>query len=490
MTTQGEELTKIIGHENVVDDLETLEAYAKDMSFVPSIRPKYVARPNNAEEVQAIVKWANRTATPLVPVSSGGPHFRGDTVPSIGGAVIVDLNRMKRIIWISGRQGTAIVEPGVTFGELQKEVAKEGLRLNIPLLPRSSKSVLASLLEREPVTMPKFQWEDGDPLGATEVVWANGDLFRTGAGAVFGGTLEDAIASKSAINWPKGPCATDYAKLIQGAQGTMGIVTWASVRCERAPSLQEPFLIGSSNLEHLSEFVYWLLRRRLAEECLVLNNANIAAILAKKWPDEYISLRDTLPPWVFLFSLNGYEYFPEERIAYQSEDMLDIAQRVSVEPVKSIDGLTAHELLKLLSRPSDEPYWKLRYKGAYQDIFFLTTLGKVSELVDVMYQAAGRHGYPVNDIGVYLQPTVQGCSWHCEFNLFFDPNKSSEVSRVKQLFMDASDTLMARGAYFSRPYGVWADMVYRRDAETTTLLRKVKSIFDPSNIMNPGKLCF
>lgn len=127
--TRKQELTEIVGSKNVIDDPETLQAYSRDMSFVPSVRPAYVVKPKNGNEIQAIVKWANQTATPLVPVSSGGPHFRGDTVPSTGGAVIVNLSRMKRIMWISGRQGTAMVEPGVTFSELQKEVAKKGLRL-------------------------------------------------------------------------------------------------------------------------------------------------------------------------------------------------------------------------------------------------------------------------------------------------------------------------------------------------------------------------
>ncbi len=490
MAAKKEELIEIIGIENVIDDPETLGAYSKDISFVPSVKPICVVKPKDGNEVQAIVKWANQTATPLVPVSSGGPHFRGDTVPSTGGAVIVDLSRMKRIVWVSGRQGTAIVEPGVTFGELQKEVSKEGLRLNMPLLPRSSKAVVGSLLEREPVTMPKFHWEDGDPLGGTEVIWGSGDLFQTGGLAVVGGTLQDAIESGAALNWPKGRYSTDYYKVIQGSQGTMGIVTLASTRCERAPSLQEPFLVGSPSLARLSELTYWLVRRRLVEECLVLNNSNLAAMLAQNWPDQYISLRDTLPPWVLFFSINGYEYFPEERVAWQSEDAMDIAKQVGVEPVKAINGVTASELLELLFQPSDEPYWKLSYKGACQDIFFLTTHEKVSELVDVMYDVAGQFGYPAADIGVYLQPTVQGCSWHCEFNLFYDLNKPYEVDRVRQLLINSSEALIARGAYFSRPYGSWADMVYSRDAESTVGLRKVKKIFDPNDVMNPGKLCF
>ena len=45
-------------------------------------------------------------------------------------------------------------------------------------------------------------------------------------------------------------------------------------------------------------------------------------------------------------------------------------------------------------------------------------------------------------------------------------------------------------AYFSRPYGIWADMVYNSDARTTTVTQKIKQIFDPNNVMNPGKLCF
>ena len=59
-------------------------------------KPKFVANPKNADEVHNIVKWANNTNTPLVPVSSGPPRFYGDTVPSVGGAVIVDLAMMKR----------------------------------------------------------------------------------------------------------------------------------------------------------------------------------------------------------------------------------------------------------------------------------------------------------------------------------------------------------------------------------------------------------
>jgi FAD/FMN-containing dehydrogenase len=62
--------------------------------------------------------------------------------------------------------------------------------------------------------------------------------------------------------------------------------------------------------------------------------------------------------------------------------------------------------------------------------------------------------------------------------------------RARELFRDASHRLLWQGAFFSRPYGIWADMVYNADARTMLATRKVKEIFDPNNVMNPGKLCF
>ena len=141
------ELIEIVGNENVLDSPETLEEYFRDMSFVHPVRPRCMVKPKDADEVQKLVRWANETLTPLVPMSSGAPHFRGDTVPSAGGAIIVDLSRMQKIVRIDARNRIALIEPGVTFDELIPQLEKEGLRLNMPLLPRRSKSVAASLLE-------------------------------------------------------------------------------------------------------------------------------------------------------------------------------------------------------------------------------------------------------------------------------------------------------------------------------------------------------
>ena len=195
---------KIVGAGNVSYEQAALDAYSSDMSFVNAVRPVCVVKPKNAEQIQKIVKLANDTTTPLVPVSSGPPHFRGDTVPGIGGAVIVDLSGMKKIVFVDRARRVAMVEPGVTFGELIPAAEKEGLRLNMPLLPRKSKTVVGSMLEREPVILPKYQWDISDPLACVGIVFGTGDEFRTGQSAG-PGTVEEQWSVGGIQKAPYGP---------------------------------------------------------------------------------------------------------------------------------------------------------------------------------------------------------------------------------------------------------------------------------------------
>ena len=95
---EKEKLVTIVGASNVSNEKAMLDAYSSDLSFVNTMRPSCVVKPAGADQIQQLVKLANETLTPLVPVSSGPPHFRGDTVPSTGGAVVVDLSGMKKII--------------------------------------------------------------------------------------------------------------------------------------------------------------------------------------------------------------------------------------------------------------------------------------------------------------------------------------------------------------------------------------------------------
>ena len=74
-------LAKIVGQDGVSSDAMLLAAYSRDISFVNAVRPRCVVKPGNSQAIEELVKLANETQTPLVPVSSGPAHFRGDTAP-------------------------------------------------------------------------------------------------------------------------------------------------------------------------------------------------------------------------------------------------------------------------------------------------------------------------------------------------------------------------------------------------------------------------
>ena len=486
---EKEKLVKIVGGGNVSYEQEALDEYSSDISFVKTIRPLCVVKPASSDEIQKIVNLANETLTPLVPVSSGPPHFRGDTVPSIGGTVIVDLSNMKKILNVDRPRRVAMVEPGVTFGELIPAAAKEDIRLNMPMLPRKSKTIVGSLLEREPVMMPKYQWDAADPVACFEIIFGCGEEYRTGQ-AAGPGTVKEQWNAGAVQKSPFGPGSASWHRLVQGAQGTLGIVTWASMRCEILPSMEEPFVLGHSNVNMLIELAAWLIRLRVVNEIFILNNVNLAAIFTKQWPQDYQYLKNVLPPWTLFYNVSGYELFPEERVKADIEDITDIIQRMGMEAGKAVGEISAVEILKTAQQSCAEPYWKLRHKGACEDIFFLTVNDSVEKHITAMNDYVGKAGYPPSDLGVYLQPVTQGTGMHCEFNLFYDPANPIEYNRVKTLSTSAVKGLLNHGAFFSRPYGENANIVFNRDAATVNLLRKLKSMFDPNHIMNPGKICF
>jgi len=234
--TKKSALIKIVGADHVLDDPEILESFASDQSYAPRRMPWFVVRPANADQVQKLVQWANETETPLVPVSSGPPHFHGDTVPSAPEGVIVDLSRMNEIKRIDRRNRMVVIEPGVTYGDIEPALAKEGLRISRPLLPRANKSVVASLLERQPTLIPRFNYSLPEPLRTCGVVWGSGEVAFTGEAG--NGPMDLEMQWKRGVAQidPKGPNATDLMRLLTGAQGTMGIVIWASIKCELVAS--------------------------------------------------------------------------------------------------------------------------------------------------------------------------------------------------------------------------------------------------------------
>jgi FAD/FMN-containing dehydrogenase len=481
-------IARIVNSKNVVDDPNMLESFSTDLDQISGKSPWLLVYPETGEEVQGIVRLANKHGTPLVPVSSSPPRFRGDTVPERGG-VMVDFSKMKRIQKIDSMSRYTMIEPGVTYGELVPALKEQGLRLNIPFLPRASKSVVTSLLEREPGLIPKYQYDYIDPLLTLEIIYGTGDALRTGS-ASGPGTLEKLKADK--VN-PWGPGSVDFFRFVSAAQGTMGFVTWVVTKTEVLPSLQKFYFIPIEDVKDLTAPMNVLLRKRVVDECLALNDVTLATILAEDWPTDFREIKKNLPSWTIIVCVAGYRRRPEERVGIQEKYLFEVCKDHGMHLQTSLPDFENSEdkILKLLSNPwNKEPYWKLRHNNACHDIFFLAPLSRVPGFILLMKEITSRYRYPYDDMGCYIQPMVQGRGCHCEFNLPWNSSDAKGVADMKNFFIDASETLMNSGAFFSRPYGAWADMVYCNYPEGVKALKKLKSIFDPNHILNPGKLCF
>lgn len=487
MANIKERLEGIVGKENASDDDSVLGRYARDESFATPMTPSCVVKVSSVDQVEKIVKLANETKTTLVPVSSSGPHHKGDTVPSVPGSVIVDMSGMKRILNINRQQRMVVVEPGVTYGELQASLADQGMEISIPLAPRAGKSVLSSVLDMEPRLNALHQWNFIDPLRCTEVVWGDGNRMFTGDGAM---SPLDLSKQWKAEKWQvsgTGPMMLDFYRLLTGSQGTMGIVTWASLKCEVKATIRKMYLVPAGDIEDLVDFVYRVIRQRFSSDLMVASGGYLASLLGDSAP-EVAALSRELPPWVALVGVAGFEILPEEKVKAQEEDISEIAQQFGLEMLPAVPGAKGDRVMSRMRDTGRKESWKATYKGAFQDIFFTTTLDKAPLYIDAMRELASGARYPVGDIGIYLQPQNMGTSYHCEFCLPYQAENRREAEVARKLFVKASETMSGMGAYFLRPHGLWARLQLNRDAKSAELLKSLKGVFDPNDIMNTGKL--
>jgi FAD/FMN-containing dehydrogenase len=475
-----------VGPENVSVNETDLESYrSAGLSSVGE--PVAVVRPQGMAQLRDVVLLARETGANLVFSSSSPPRFRGDTVPA-GDGIVVDLSGMDRILRIDRRNKVAYIEPGVTFQSLIERADDVGLKVLMPLLPRRGKSVLACFLEREPITIPKYHWDMTDPLLCTEMVFGSGDLFRTGT-AGSPGSIDRQLKAGLAHKNPLGPGATDFLRIVQGSQGTLAGVTWATIKLEVKPTVHKIYFACDDRLERLVEFTYRALRPRLGDEWLILGARALATVIGGS-PESIDDLARRQAPWTLVYGVSGYKYLPEERLALQENELARIAQAVGVRPVPEVPGCPAKKMEEILAGPSPDPYYKAVSRGAFADIAFLATLDKAGSMAEVMSAACDARGYPPSELGIYIQPIRQGRAAHVEFTVYYDPADEADCTRIRDLVEEASVQLDEAGAFFSRPYGNLSRIAFRNCPDTVDALRKVKHVMDPDNVLNRGKLCF
>jgi FAD/FMN-containing dehydrogenase len=481
-----ERLSKVVGAKNCSDDPGQLEAYASDFSYTRRGAPNYIVKPGNSEEVSGVIKICNENRVAVVPCSSK-VHFYGATIPKEGG-VVLDMSRMNKILDIDPDNRRVRFEAGVTWKKLTEALKKEGYRVIMPLAPPAERSVLTDFLEREEPTNQVYDY--GEPLAAMEVVWPTGEIFRMGSASVDG--YPESMAKGGN---PSGP-GLDFYRFFQCAQGTMGVVTWTNLKMESIPNMDKILFAAIDDLEYAIDFLYRILPRRIGQEVLLLNNVDLAAIVAEDWPGGFEKLKAELPQWTLILVISGLLRRPEEKIAYEENFLARVIKDEFPdlqlgENLPGFPGLRKR-LLPILRNPwpADVPYWKNRVRGACQSVFFHTRPSMAQQFVMIVEEIAAQYGYPIGDIGMYIQPIEHNRACRPEFSFFYDPDSEVEKETIRALYKDTVKAFLDEGAVFTRPYGDLAPIVYERAASYAGALKRLKRVFDPNNIMNPGNLCF
>jgi 4-cresol dehydrogenase (hydroxylating) len=170
--------------------------------------------PNTVEEVQAIVRIANERRIALYPISTGRNLAYGGSAPIYSGSVVLDLRRMNRVLELNERNAYTLVEPGVSYFDLYNAITQAGLDLWIDPPDPGWGSVIGNALDGGGGwTAYPFRDHFGAHCGM-EVVLADGEIVRTGMGAVPG------AKTWQQNKWGYGPWVDGLFR-----QGNMGVVT-------------------------------------------------------------------------------------------------------------------------------------------------------------------------------------------------------------------------------------------------------------------------
>ena len=189
-TTALKEFEAAVGKEWVFTSDEDVALYRDAYSPFWSEPEERVASaavaPSSVEQVQAVVRAAHRYRVPLYPISTGRNLGYGGSAPNHSGSVVLDLKRMNRVLEVNERSAYALVEPGVSYFDLYRHIQEKGLRLMIDVPDPGWGGVMGNALDRGGgYTTHQFRNHFDSHCGM-EVVLADGEILRTGMGAMPG----------------------------------------------------------------------------------------------------------------------------------------------------------------------------------------------------------------------------------------------------------------------------------------------------------------
>lgn len=239
------EFTSALGAEQVFTSEDDLALYRDVYTPFRGMPDKEIVAsaavaPVSVEQVQAVVRIANKHRVPLFATSTGRNLGYGGAAPTLSGSVVVDLKRMNRVIEINVTDCYAVLEPGVSFIELSHYLRER----NIPLLVSAAENGAGGPVGNSLDHGVGFLGDNFARVCGIEAVLPNGDVIRTGSGAVSNAKL-----------WPvyKYGFGPDVSGLFP--QANFGIVTKMIFWLEPEPERMQGFSVSSSKHDDFGPMV-------------------------------------------------------------------------------------------------------------------------------------------------------------------------------------------------------------------------------------------
>lgn len=448
----AEELRSIVGDEWFLDTPEDLATYSYD-GFLPEYLPDGVIIPGNTDEISKIMKVANREKINIVP-RGAGTNICGSSVAREGG-IIMAFHRMNKILEIDPEDMCAVVQPGVVNADLQREVASYGL-----MYPPDPASMFVSTIGGN------VALNAGGPRGVKygvtrdyllglEVVLPSGDVINTG-----GKTL-------------KNVSGFDLTRLMCGSEGTLGIITQIIVRLVPLPPAKATLQAIFSSLDDAAITVSAIIGSGIVPTTLELMDRVVLDVIRDYGGAEFSEKADAL----LLIEVDGEGVLVEEQ-GKRIESFCKERGAIEVQRAKTPQDA---DRLWQARRTAFGAVASLRPNCIVEDA--TVPVRKLPEMLKKIVDLADKYQLKIGVLAHAgdgnLHPLIMT-----------DLRDKDEMARVDKALDEMYEEAIAMGGTLSGEHGIgiakdrFMPLQFNRSA--IEIMRGIKRVFDPNNILNPG----
>lgn len=447
-------LRKIVGNAHCTQNREDLACYAYDASTTTHL-PDAVVFPESADEVSNILKLASEESFFVIPRGSGS-GMTGGSVPVYGGVILV-LNRLNRIHHIDIDNLIAGVDPGVVTAAFHQAVEEKGLFY--PPDPSSSEfsTLGGNLAECAGGPRAVKYGVTRDYVLGLEAVIATGDIIHTG------------------VQTAKGVVGYDLTRLLIGSEGTLGIITHMTLRLLPLPQAVKTALVVFDDMETASETVSEIIRRGILPRTLeFMDNASIRCV--EKYAATGLPLTAGA---LLLIETDGQEGEAEQAII----ELADICMSQGATRVEHAQSLK-HAKALWKSRKSISPalFQYAPHKINEDIVVPRSCIPQLVNKIDALRQ----------ETGLTMASFGHAGDGNIHFNIMLDKQDRAAMEKANKAIEALFDYTLELGGTISGEHGVGITkksyVTKEIGAVELLLMKKIKQVFDPKGILNPGKI--